>query len=82
MRLLIETDLEVGMKRYSYPPPHGLIFHMNGRYNAITMEGVSFPLLVLLYDQQGYLLDRFTAQAHSGLIPIDPRTWTMIEIPI
>lgn len=82
MRLLVEHDLEMGMKRYTEPPNHGLIFYLQGRYRYITMEGVRFPLLVILYDSAGYEIDRFIAKPHVRKIPIDPRTYTMVEIPL
>lgn len=76
-----ETNLETGMKRYNHPPPYGLIFSLNGRYRFITMTGVKFPLLVLLYNKEDIILDRFIAYPGQDRIPINPDTWTMIEIP-
>lgn len=82
MRLLVEHDLEVGMKRYTEPPDHGLIFYLQGRYRYITMVGVRFPLLVILYDVAGNEITRFKAWPGQDMIPIDPRTYTMVEIPL
>lgn len=76
-----ETDVEVGMKRYTKPPPYGLIFLLDNKYRYITMIGVRFPLLVLLYDRNGAMIRRFIAYPGEDSIPIPLDTYIMIEIP-
>lgn len=85
---LMETPYEVntGMGIFSNEyletgelPSHGLLFHLAGNYNTLTMEGVPFPIHVTYYDREMNVIGYEYAYPGMPNTPMPPGVWWMYE---
>lgn len=82
-----EVNLGMGMFARQYLlngslPSYSLLFKLAGQYNTFTMDGVPFPIYVILYDQNWNVLSIFTAQPNTPNFPLPPSTYWMYETAI
>lgn len=77
-----QEDISKGMSIYKTPPNNGMMFHLQGKYSTFHMKGVSFPLLVSLYDRDMRKIDVFVANPGDPPEDILYGIFYMLEIPM
>lgn len=76
------SSIGIGMTKYATPPKHSMFFILKGMYSSVTMQGMRFPLDIILMTRDLKIIRQWRGYPSDPERLIPEHTWYMLEIPV